>query len=137
MNFDLERFVRAQDGVYERALQELRAGRKRSHWMWFIFPQMKGLGVTATSSLYGIQSLDEAQAYLEHPVLGARLRECTETVLGIEGSSAEEIFGFPDWLKFRSCMTLFDRASPEDVFAGALVKFFDSAPDPKTLRLLS
>jgi uncharacterized protein (DUF1810 family) len=100
--FDLQRFLTAQEGPYAQVLGELRAGQKRSHWMWFIFPQIRGLGRSATAERFAISGRDEAEAYLEHPVLGARLRECTRLVNAVEGRSAEEIFGFPDYLKFRS-----------------------------------
>ena len=109
--FDLARFVRAQVGAFEQALRELRAGRKQSHWIWFIFPQRKGLGRSATSEFYGIGSMEEAQAYLAHPVLGPRLRECTRVVNAVEGRTAQAIFGWPDDVKFRSSMTLFARAA--------------------------
>ena len=135
--FDLDRFVAAQRQSYEAACAELRAGRKRSHWIWFIFPQMRGLGVSATAQLYGITTLDEARAYLAHPVLGPRLDECMRLVLAIEGRTLHEIFGSPDDLKFRSSMTLFALASPgESSFEAALTQFCDGRKDPATLRLL-
>ena len=135
--FDLARFVRAQEGEYGRALAELRGGRKRSHWMWYIFPQLAGLGSSETSRRYAIRSIDEARAYLEDPVLGPRLRECGEAVLGVEGRSAREILGSPDDLKLRSCATLFARASPPgSVFERLLARYFGGEPDPATLRLL-
>jgi uncharacterized protein (DUF1810 family) len=109
--FNLERFVRAQDPVYPRVLKELRQGHKETHWMWFIFPQRKGLGSSPTAVLYAISSLEEARAYLEHPKLGPRLRECTALVNAIEGKSLDQIFGYPDNLKFHSCMELFAEAS--------------------------
>jgi uncharacterized protein (DUF1810 family) len=128
--FNLQRFVAAQEGVYDAVRAELRAGRKRSHWMWFVFPQREGLGVSAMAQLYAIGSLDEARAYLAHPVLGPRLRECTDLVNRIEGRSLYEIFGDPDWMKFRSCMTLFERAAPDEpVFARALDKYCGGARD--------
>ena len=111
--YDLARFVTAQQGVYERALAELTAGRKKSHWMWFVFPQLASLGSSATARHYGIGSLGEARAYLAHPLLGARLRECTATVNRLEGTTARALFGYPDDLKFRSCMTLFACAAGE------------------------
>jgi uncharacterized protein (DUF1810 family) len=124
--FDLQRFVAAQDGVYETVREELRAGRKRSHWMWFVFPQGAGLGVSAMAQLYAIGSMDEARAYLAHPALGPRLRECAELVNRIEGRTLLEIFGDPDRLKFCSCMDLFARAAPgEKVFTRALAKYCD------------
>ena len=131
--FNLQRFVAAQDGVYEFAREELRAGRKRSHWMWFVFPQREGLGSSPMAQLYAIGSLDEARAFLAHPVLGARLRECVELVNAIEGRSLLEIFGDPDRLKFCSCMTLFERAAPEDLgFPHALDKYCDGRRDPRS-----
>jgi uncharacterized protein (DUF1810 family) len=135
--FDLKRFADAQSTEYDDALAELRAGRKRGHWIWFIFPQLKGLGRSAASEYYGIGSVEEARAYLRHPVLGTRLKECTEMVNRIEGSTVEEIFGFPDNLKFRSSMTLFARAAEDgSPFETALEKYFDGEPDAKTIELL-
>lgn len=136
--FDLKRFVDAQRTVYEHARAELLAGRKTTHWMWFIFPQIEGLGRSPTARRYAIRSLDEARAYLAHPILGPRLVECTQIVNRIEGKSAREIFGSPDDLKFRSSLTLFARAAPEEpVFEQALAKYFDSEPDPLTVERLS
>jgi uncharacterized protein (DUF1810 family) len=136
-NFDLERFVSAQEPVYEQVLEELRAGRKRSHWMWFVFPQLAGLGRSATAIHFAIASRAEAQAYLDHPLLGARLRECTQAMLAVEGRSLSVILGFPDDLKFRSSMTLFaELAEPGPLFHSALAKYCDGKPDPKTLELL-
>jgi len=135
--FDLDRFVQAQERTYATVLAELRAGRKKSHWIWFIFPQIDGLGHSSTSRFYAIKSRDEARAYLEHPVLGARLRECTEIVVGLDDVSVDSVFGFPDTLKFRSCMTLFRRISSGDnCFARALEKYFGGEEDPYTIRLL-
>ena len=135
--FDLERFVRAQARIHEQVTQELAAGRKRSHWMWFVFPQLDGLGFSPTARKYAITGLDEARAYLAHPVLGPRLQECTELVLGIDGRSVREIFGYPDDLKFRSSMTLFAQAASGDTcFNEALVKYFAGEPDVRTLELL-
>jgi uncharacterized protein (DUF1810 family) len=138
--YDLERFVRAQEGVYEQASAELRSGRKRTHWMWFIFPQIKGLGSSEMAVRYAISSLEEAKAYLEHPVLGDRLRECAGIVVGLKGRTAEEIFGYPDDLKFHSSMTLFAKAaeiSEEDlVFSQALDKYFDGREDAGTVQRL-
>ena len=135
--FDLERFVQAQAGVYAQVVAELRAGAKRSHWMWFIFPQVAGLGHSAMAQQYAIASLDEARAYLAHPLLGTRLRECSELVLAVPGASAHDIFGSPDDLKFRSCMTLFHEAdAAEPVFAQCLQKYFGGRPDDRTLALL-
>jgi uncharacterized protein (DUF1810 family) len=136
-NFDLERFVHAQEAVYAQALAELRAGRKRSHWMWFVFPQLAGLGRSPTAERFAIGSRGEAQAYLDHPVLGARLRECTRAMLAVEGRSLSAILGFPDDLKFRSSMTLFTEVSePGSPFHAALSKYCEGKPDPKTLELL-
>ncbi|KST57928.1 calpastatin [Methylobacterium sp. GXS13] len=135
--YNLERFVAAQEGVHERALAELRAGEKRSHWMWFIFPQIAGLGFSPMAQRYAIGSLDEARAYLAHPVLGDRLRACTAAVNGVTGRSAHVLFGSPDDVKFRSSMTLFTRAAPQEpLFAAAMVRYFDGEPDPLTLAKL-
>ena len=137
MVFDLDRFVEAQEGMYEIALREIRAGKKHSHWMWFVFPQLKGLGKTGMSNLYGIDGVEEAMAYLAHPVLGARLREITEALLQQEQGSAEEIFGFPDVLKLRSCMTLFREAAEERaLFQQVLDRFYQGKPDGRTLSML-
>ena len=136
--FQLQRFVDAQQPVYAAVLSELRAGRKRSHWMWFIFPQVAGLGHSATSKTFAVSSLTEAAAYLAHPTLGPRLRECAALVAGIDGRSVDEIFGHPDDLKFRSSMTLFARAAPgEPIFDACLQKYFGGEPDPQTVALLS
>ena len=135
---NLARFLDAQAPVYERVLDELRAGRKRSHWIWFIFPQVAGLGQSEMSEWYAIASLDEAQAYLAHSVLGARLRECSESVLAVQDRSIHEIFGSPDDMKFRSCMTLFNRAVPaEQAFEQCLQKYFNDEEDSQTLRFLN
>jgi uncharacterized protein (DUF1810 family) len=133
---NLERFVEAQAPAYDQALKELRAGRKQSHWMWFVFPQIAGLGHSPMAQTYAIQSLEEARAYLAHPVLGARLRECCQAVMDVPGKSAHEIFGSPDDLKFRSSMTLFDLASPNEVFRDVLDGYFGGAVDPLTLQRL-
>ncbi|MFG1398607.1 DUF1810 domain-containing protein [Roseixanthobacter pseudopolyaromaticivorans] len=134
----LARFVEAQDGVIEQALAELRAGRKRSHWMWFVFPQMRGLGHSPAADFYGISSLAEARAYLAHPVLGARLIACTQAVEAHDGRSISAIFGTPDDLKFHSCMTMFAKAAEvgDSVFSAALQRHFGGHPDPATLALL-
>ncbi|HZQ41514.1 MAG TPA: DUF1810 domain-containing protein [Rhizomicrobium sp.] len=132
----LERFVKAQEGVYPRALAELKAGKKQSHWMWFIFPQIAGLGHSAMARMYAIESLDEADAYLAHPLLGARLRECCQAVIAVDGKSAHDILGSPDDMKFRSSLTLFDLASPNDIFRTALDKYFSGDADPLTLQKL-
>ncbi len=135
--FFLDRFLEAQAEVLPEVLAELRAGRKRSHWMWFIFPQMKGLGQSPQSFHYGIGSLEEAQAYLRHPILGPRLVECTLLVNRVEGRSIREILGSPDDIKFRSSMTLFAAAAEDDaVFRAALDKYFGGQPDRLTLELL-
>ena len=135
--FDLERFVRAQDGVYEAALAELRAGRKRSHWMWFVFPQLAGLGTSPMAERYAIGGLAEARAYLGHPALGPRLRECAETLLAVEGRTAHEILDSPDDLKLRSCATLFAAvAPPGSPFERLLGKYYGGERDRATLRLL-
>jgi uncharacterized protein (DUF1810 family) len=135
--YDLERFVAAQDSVIDRVRAELRRGRKTSHWMWFVFPQLAGLGSSSTARTYAISGLDEARAYLAHPVLGPRLRECAELVAAVQDRSASEIFGYPDDLKLRSSMTLFARAAPDTaVFTEVLDRFFDGEHDRRTLELL-
>lgn len=134
---DLARFVEAQQGVHADALAELRAGRKRSHWMWFVFPQLAGLGTsaTATAQRYGVRGLDEARAYLAHPLLGARLRECAQALLALSGRSAEQIFGYPDVLKLRSSMTLFAAVPGADpVFDEVLARYYDGEADARTLQ---
>jgi uncharacterized protein (DUF1810 family) len=133
---DLERFVRAQAPDYDRALAELRNGEKRSHWMWYIFPQIDGLGHSSMSHRYSIKSAGEARAYLAHPILGPRLRECAAVVNGIVGRSALEIFGSPDDMKLRSCATLFASVSDDAVFEEVLQKYFNGRHDEDTLRLL-
>jgi uncharacterized protein (DUF1810 family) len=136
--FDLERFVAAQAPVIEAVRDELRQGRKRSHWMWFIFPQLAALGRSGTARHFGIASLAEAQAYLAHPVLGTRLRECCALLLQIKGRSAHEIFGSPDDLKLRSCLTLFQLADPsEPLFSQCLDRFYAAEADPRTIALLA
>jgi uncharacterized protein (DUF1810 family) len=135
--FDLNRFVRAQQDNYEQALSEIASGRKRTHWMWYIFPQIDGLAFSSTSKHYSIKSIEEAKAYLSHPVLGPRLLECAEAVVRVEGRSASEIFGSPDDLKFRSCATLFACVLPPgSVFDRLLGKYYPDGPDAKTLQLL-
>ncbi|NML59653.1 DUF1810 domain-containing protein [Massilia sp. RP-1-19] len=135
--FKLERFERAQAPVYEAALGELRAGRKRSHWMWFIFPQVAGLGHSEMAQHYAIASLDEAAAYLAHPVLGPRLRECCQVMAASDAGSASDIFGYPDDVKFHSSLTLFAQAAPgEAVFRECLDQYFDGQPDANTLSRL-
>ena len=137
--FDLERFVTAQAPVFETVLDELRAGRKRTHWMWFVFPQLAGLGRSSTARFYGISSIDEARAYLAHPVLGPRLDLCTRIVLASESSSLHAIFGSPDDLKFWSCMTLFSLAAdgPDNPFRQALGRWCAGKPDDQTLALIN
>ena len=136
--FRLDRFVEAQAPVYERVLDELRAGRKRSHWMWFVFPQIAGLGHSPTAVFYAIGSLAEAQAYLAHPLLGSRLRECTDLVNRVVGRSATAILGQPDDLKFHASATLFARASSDnDVFQTALDRYFEGRPHEATLARLA
>lgn len=135
--FDLQRFMDAQDRVYETALAELTVGHKRSHWMWFIFPQIAGLGSSAMAQRYAIASLAEAMAYLAHPILGPRLRECTAAAMALADRTAHQVFGSPDDLKFRSCMTLFTEAAPQEpLFRAGLGKFFGGDPDPRTLEIL-
>lgn len=136
--FDLKRFVDAQDPVYDTVLGELRAGRKRTHWMWFVFPQLRGLGHSPTAVHYGIASRDEAQAYLAHSLLGGRLRECTGLVLDVDGRSAREVFGSPDDMKLRSSMTLFAHCAQDGgQFRAVLDKFYDGREDAATLERLS
>ena len=134
---DLERFVAAQDAVFPQVLDELSRGRKTSHWMWFVFPQLRGLGRSATARHFGLASGGEAGAYWRHPLLGARLKEGSDLVLAVAGRSALQIFGPPDDLKFRSCMTLFEAVAPgEPVFARALETYFGGERDARTLELL-
>lgn len=135
--YDLQRFVDAQRPVYEQVLAELRNGRKEGHWIWFIFPQLRGLGRSPMATTFGISSRQETEAYLKHPVLGPRLRECTRLVNVIEGRSINQIFGYPDDLKFRSSMTLFASVMPDQqVFDDALRKYFGGEPDPLTVERL-
>ena len=135
--FDLQRFVDAQARVYDTVLGELRDGRKRSHWMWFVFPQLRGLGSSPTAVRFAISSIDEARAYLAHELLGPRLRECTGLVATIDGRSAEEIFGWPDDMKLRSSMTLFARAADDNAaFVEVLEKFYGGEEDSATLARL-
>ncbi|MEK6719881.1 MAG: DUF1810 domain-containing protein [Chloroflexota bacterium] len=133
MAYNLDRFLVAQQGAYDSVVAELRRGHKTGHWIWFVFPQVAGLGHSLMSQVFAIASLDEARAYLDHPVLGARLRECAGIVLATTGRTAVEIFGSLDALKVRSCMTLFHRAAPdEQVFAEVLTRFYDGLPDEAT-----
>ena len=135
--FDLNRFVQAQEEVYPRALAEIKRGGKRSHWMWFIFPQIDGLGYSSTAKFFAIKSVHEAKAYLTHAVLGPRLIECSTVLLQLKGLSASDIFGFPDDLKLRSSMTLFASVSEADsVFSRVLQQYYQGQPDEKTLELL-
>jgi uncharacterized protein (DUF1810 family) len=136
--FHLQRFVDAQNPVYQRVCAELRNGRKDSHWMWFIFPQLSGLGSSHLATAFGISSRQEAEAYLNHSILGPRLRECVQLVNLIDGRSIDQIFGYPDDLKFRSSITLFATvASDNQIFKDALLKYFAGEPDPRTLELLA
>jgi uncharacterized protein (DUF1810 family) len=135
--FDLERFVRAQSGSYAGALAEIRAGRKRSHWIWFVFPQLRGLGMSPTSQHYGISGIDEARAYLSHPVLGPRLGECAQALLALRDRTASAIMPYPDDLKLCSSMTLFERAAgPDSVFSQVLERYYQGRRDERTLELL-
>jgi uncharacterized protein (DUF1810 family) len=135
--FDLARFLAAQEPIYADALDEIRAGHKRSHWMWFVFPQASGLGTSPTARHYAIRSVAEARAYLAHPTLGHRLRECAESLLRVRGRSASEIFGYPDDHKLRSSVTLFASISEKDsVFEKVLERYFGGKPDPLTLRFI-
>src|SRR5688572_15988742 len=137
MAYHLDRFIDAQQTVYEQALAEIRSGRKQSHWMWFVFPQFDGLGFSETSRRYAVKSLEEAAAYLAHPVLGPRLLECAEAVLDLDGRSAADIFGSPDDMKLRSSATLFAHLSPDgSVFHKLLDKYFEGLPDEETLSLI-
>ena len=135
--YDLSRFILAQENIYDQALAELKSGHKRSHWMWYIFPQIAGLGESTFSKHYAIKSVEEARHYLIHPILGTRLLECTTAVLAVEGRSAAEIFGYLDDLKFKSSMTLFGSvAGPRSVFVRIRAKYFDGDYDVKTVQLL-
>ena len=132
--YNLQRFVDAQSGVFDQVLAELRQGRKRSHWMWFIFPQIAGLGSSEMAQRFAISSREEAVAYLSHPVLGPRLRQCTDLVNKVSARTVEDIFGYPDDLKFRSSISLFARVAPdEEVFRAALEKYFNGKPDAATI----
>ena len=136
--YDLGRFVVAQGRLLDRVVAELRVGRKTSHWMWFVFPQVAGLGSSPMSVRFAIGSLAEARAYLDHPVLGLRLLDCIRLVLAVEGGSAHAVFGSPDDAKFRSCLTLFARAATQEpLFAAALDRFYGGEPDPETLARLA
>jgi uncharacterized protein (DUF1810 family) len=136
-DYNLSRFVEAQNPVFEQVCSELRAGRKTSHWMWFIFPQIRGLGSSPTAVHFSISSKSEAQAYLDHSLLGPRLRTCTGLINQVQGRTANQIFGYPDDLKFRSCMTLFAHTAADNrIFQDALDKYFDGQSDPLTLEHL-
>lgn len=134
--YNLLRFLNAQEGSYQEALKELQEGRKRSHWMWYIFPQLKHLGHSYNANFYGISGLEEAAAYLQHPVLGQRLREVSETILNLPDNDAEAIFGGIDTIKLRSSMTLFDIVSPNDVFARVIDKYFNGQQDIQTINII-
>ncbi|KEA61778.1 hypothetical protein ADIMK_3925 [Marinobacterium lacunae] len=135
--YNLKRFLEAQERDYKVALWELKSGRKRSHWIWYVFPQIDGLGRSVMADRYAIKSLDEAKAYLDHPVLGARLNECVDAMLALEGRSARDILGMPDDMKVRSCATLFSAVAPEgSTFDKLLEKFYSGQKDTQTLRLL-
>lgn len=135
--FELSRFIAAQEPIYAQALAEVRSGRKTSHWMWFVFPQIVGLGSSAMAQRYAISGADEARTYLAHPMLGHRLSECAEALLGVEGRSAFEIFGSPDDMKLKSSMTLFAEVSaPDSAFGKVLDRYYEGQKDPRTLELL-
>jgi uncharacterized protein (DUF1810 family) len=135
--YDLNRFISTQEGVFDRALSELRGGMKRTHWMWYIFPQIDGLGYSPTARLYAIKSMEEARQYLSHPVLGPRLKECAEAVLALQGRSASDIFGYPDDMKLQSSMTLFELvAGPRSVFERVLEKYYQGKKDAGTLQIV-
>lgn len=135
---DLQIFVQAQENIYEQALAELKNGSKESHWMWFVFPQIAGLGNSATTRKYAVPNLADAKAYLSHDLLGSRLRECTEAVLAVEGRSAYEILGSPDDMKLKSCMTLFELADgPDSIFSDILEKYFEGQRDERSLTILN
>ena len=136
--YNLKRFLDAQERDYDQALQEIRSGRKRSHWMWYIFPQLKGLGFSSTANYYGIRDLDEAEAYMAHPLLRNRLIEISDALLYLKTDDPEHVLGYPDNLKLQSCMTLFSNADEEEpVFNYVLEKFFEGKPDERTLDLIS
>lgn len=136
--YDLSRFLEAQNNSYDTALREIRAGRKRSHWMWYIFPQIRGLGYSAMAQHYAIRDLGEAREYLQHPLLGPRLIEISEALLALDGSDPRRVMGSPDDLKLRSCMTLFQCAAPDQsVFGKVLDKFYGGRPDGRTLEILN
>ena len=132
----LERFVDAQEKVYQWALAEVKSGKKLSHWIWYIFPQLKGLGMSGNSHYYGIDNIEEAKAYLQHPILGARLREITSVFLGLTGKNAQDVFGYLDAMKVRSCMTLFNEVADDDLFRKVLERYYSGLADEKTLAIL-
>ena len=137
-DYNLTRFVSAQETTYHSVIAELKRGRKTSHWIWYIFPQITGLGSSLTSEAFAIKSLAEARAYLAHSVLGERLKQCTSLVLQVSGRSAEDVFGYPDYLKFRSCITLFNAvADDDDIFREALDKYYGGVGDERTLEILA
>lgn len=137
-DFNLNRFITAQENVYTTVLTELKNGDKQSHWMWFIFPQIDGLGTSATAKLYAIKSIEEAKAYFNHPILGKRLLECAAILLSIKNKSANNILGFPDYVKLQSCISLFSILFPEEqLFTEVLAKYYDDQKDPKTTNILS
>ena len=137
ISYNLERFHRAQESSYPTALAEIRAGRKSSHWMWYIFPQLEGLGFSSAAQYYGIRGLEEAKAYMAHPVLGSRLKEISEALLGLDTCDPSAVMGYPDDLKLRSCMTLFELAAPEQpVFGRVLEKYYAGRRDGRTLELI-
>ena len=136
LSINVERFLNPQQSAYQEALTEICQGKKRSHWMWFVFPQLRGLGSSTTAWYYGIENLEEAKKYLSHPVLGQRLREITGALLTLQTQNPEEIFGWTDSMKLHSSMTLFYRASGEDLFAQVLRKYYGGTQDPITLKLL-
>ena len=132
----LERFVDAQERMYNMALTEVKSGKKLSHWIWYIFPQLKGLGKSNNSIYYGIDDIEEAKAYLQHPILGARLREITSVFLGLTGKNAQDVFGYLDAMKVRSCMTLFNEVADDDLFRKVLERYYSGLADEKTLAIL-
>ena len=134
VNFDLKRFLDAQKYDYATALREIKDGQKRNHWIWYIFPQLKGLGHSYNSEYYGISSIEEAKAYLEHPILGARLREITQALLDCDNKSAKDILGVPDVRKVKSSMTLFDLVSPNDIFNDVLIKYYEGQRCKRTIK---
>ena len=132
----LERFVDAQERMYNMALTEVKSGKKLSHWIWYIFPQLKGLGMSGNSHYYGIDNIEEAKAYLQHPILGARLREITSVFLGLTGKNAQDVFGYLDAMKVRSCMTLFNEVADDDLFRKVLERYYSGLADERTLAIL-